>query len=64
MDAWTDGRREHRICPPADLAVTWNAEQLGLEFVGGDGDGIYYKSKMPGGGTIEVHLLMDDYFTG
>jgi len=35
---------------------------LEAEEYGHDGEGVYYKARRPGGGTIEVHVLEDSFF--
>lgn len=37
-----------------------DARRISLQEYARDTDGIYLKGKMPGGGTVEVHILNDD----
>lgn len=60
---WIPGYRTTTLDPPVDLAVRFDGMILPVDAYASDGEGLYFKAKMPGGGTIEVHLLREDYFS-
>lgn len=50
------------ILDEGPAVVLPDGSTLHTEYYGGSGDEAYFKTRRPGGGTIEVHYLAESYF--